>query len=150
MNWSKLLANISTSSQKKVLLTADKCMEMPFYNVKIVWKQKFFGKQICNIYTPKKTMKNTIFCWQAYQKNTRFFCNGIFCIEKVCMLRSNFTFNCTTYFFVYFYSSANMNSKSWQTFRSSHCRCSVRKGVLRNFAKSTGKHLWENACEEST
>ena len=26
-------------------------------------------------------------------------------------------------------------------FRSSHQRCSVRKGVLRNFAKFTGKHL---------
>ena len=25
--------------------------------------------------------------------------------------------------------------------RSSHRRCSVRKGVLRNFAKFTGKHL---------
>ena len=27
------------------------------------------------------------------------------------------------------------------TIRSSHQRCSVRKGVLRNFAKFTGKHL---------
>ena len=27
------------------------------------------------------------------------------------------------------------------TYRSSHRRCSVRKGVLRNFAKFTGKHL---------
>ena len=26
-------------------------------------------------------------------------------------------------------------------FRSSHQRCSVRKGALRNFAKFTGKHL---------
>ena len=26
-------------------------------------------------------------------------------------------------------------------FRSSHLRCSVKKGVLRNFAKFTGKHL---------
>ena len=25
--------------------------------------------------------------------------------------------------------------------RSSHQRCSVRKGILRNFAKFTGKHL---------
>ena len=27
------------------------------------------------------------------------------------------------------------------SFRSSHRRCSVKKGVLRNFAKFTGKHL---------
>ena len=31
---------------------------------------------------------------------------------------------------------------SWKVyFRSSHLRCSVRIGVLRNFAKFTGKHL---------
>ena len=29
-------------------------------------------------------------------------------------------------------------------FRSSHRRCSVRKGVLRNFAKFTGKHLCQS------
>ena len=29
----------------------------------------------------------------------------------------------------------------YQNNRSSHRRCSVRKGVLRNFAKFTGKHL---------
>ena len=33
---------------------------------------------------------------------------------------------------------------SFQCFRSSHRRCSVRKGVLRNFAKFTGKHLWQS------
>ena len=27
--------------------------------------------------------------------------------------------------------------------RSSHQRCTVRKGVLRNFAKFTGKHLYQ-------
>ena len=29
-------------------------------------------------------------------------------------------------------------------FRSSHRRCSVTKGVLRNFAKFTGKHLYQS------
>ena len=28
--------------------------------------------------------------------------------------------------------------------RSSHRRCSVKKGVLRNFAKFTGKHLCQS------
>ena len=28
--------------------------------------------------------------------------------------------------------------------KSSHQRCSVKKGVLRNFAKSTGKHLYQS------
>ena len=30
------------------------------------------------------------------------------------------------------------------TFRTSHLRCSVRKGVLRNFAKFTGKYLYQS------
>ena len=30
------------------------------------------------------------------------------------------------------------------SFRSSHRRCSVRKGVFRNFAKFTGKHLCQS------
>ena len=30
------------------------------------------------------------------------------------------------------------------SFRSSHKRCSVRKGVLRNFAKFTGKYLCQS------
>ena len=33
---------------------------------------------------------------------------------------------------------------NFPSFRSSHWRCSVRKGVLRNFAKFTGKHLWQS------
>ena len=31
-----------------------------------------------------------------------------------------------------------------QQFRSSHRRCSVRKGVLKNFAKFTAKHLYQS------
>ena len=29
-------------------------------------------------------------------------------------------------------------------YRSSHQKCSVRKGILRNIAKFTGKHLWRS------
>ena len=39
------------------------------------------------------------------------------------------------------YSKTSCQVKSEKTFRSSHRRCSVRKGVLRTFAKFTGKHL---------
>ena len=42
----------------------------------------------------------------------------------------------------------NGNDKYFKTAqirnRSSHWRCSVRKGVLRNFAKFTGKHLCQS------
>ena len=33
---------------------------------------------------------------------------------------------------------------NFRSFRSSHWRCSVRKGVLRNFAKFTEKGLWQS------
>ena len=35
-------------------------------------------------------------------------------------------------------------AKLHNTCRSSHRRCSVRKGALRNFAKITGKHLCQS------
>ena len=35
-------------------------------------------------------------------------------------------------------------------FRSSHRRCSVRKGVLRNFAKFTGKYLCQSFVSKNT
>ena len=41
----------------------------------------------------------------------------------------------------------NVTSSKWrQKRRSSHRRCSVRKGILRNFAKFTGKHLCQSLC----
>ena len=33
---------------------------------------------------------------------------------------------------------------NFPSFSSNHRRCFVRKGVLRNFAKFTGKHLWQS------
>ena len=33
------------------------------------------------------------------------------------------------------------DSSAKEIFRSSHLRCSVKKGVLRNFAEFTGKYL---------
>ena len=33
----------------------------------------------------------------------------------------------------------------WEiNFRSSHCRCSAERGFLKNFSKSTGKHLFQS------
>ena len=37
-----------------------------------------------------------------------------------------------------------INNKAISIIRSSHRRCSVKKGVLRNFAKFTGKHLCQS------
>ena len=33
---------------------------------------------------------------------------------------------------------------NFPSFRGNHWRCSVRKGVLGNFAKFAGKHLWQS------
>ena len=33
---------------------------------------------------------------------------------------------------------------NFPSFSSNHGRCSFRKGALRNFAKFTGKHLWQS------
>ena len=38
----------------------------------------------------------------------------------------------------------NLETKLLAVFRSSHQRCSIRKGVLRNFAKFTGKRLCQS------
>ena len=40
------------------------------------------------------------------------------------------------------FCNSKIDSRITQTtVRNSHQRCSVKKGVLKNFAKSTGKHL---------
>ena len=41
-------------------------------------------------------------------------------------------------------SSRVLAKKNAVSFRSSHQSCSVKEGVLRNFTKFTGKHLWQN------
>ena len=51
------------------------------------------------------------------------------------LLSSNFVL-CYSYPFIVLYPYRN--------FRSSHQRCSIIKGVLRNFAKFTGKHLCQS------
>ena len=41
----------------------------------------------------------------------------------------------------------NLAEYLMNSFRSSHQRCSLRKSVLRNFAKLTGKHLCQIRCQ---
>ena len=42
----------------------------------------------------------------------------------------------------FYFQAKEIEIVNQYTFRSSHRRCSVRKRVLRNFAKFTGKHLF--------
>ena len=41
------------------------------------------------------------------------------------------------------YKKADVQSRP-ENYRSSHPRCSIGKGVLKNFAKFTGKHLFQS------
>ena len=62
------------------------------------------------------------------------------------------------FFFVYFqkniFENPHLSNYISMTVRSSHRRCSVRKTVLRNFAKFTGKHLcqslWQRKRDSGT
>ena len=42
---------------------------------------------------------------------------------------------------------AEIQYDQWSTHKSSHQRCSMKKSVLRNFAKLTGKHLCQSLCQ---
>ena len=60
-------------------------------------------------------------------------------VSVECSFQSTF---CRVYQLSYIMSFLLLALLSWKVyFRSSHLRCSVRIGVLRNFAKFTGKHL---------
>ena len=58
-------------------------------------------------------------------------------IENVLLIHGWFT--------IKFTFTNNISLVWWEiNFRSNHSRCSVKKGVLKNFSKSTGKHLCQS------
>ena len=69
---------------------------------------------------------------------------GAAIIILICLNELSFLFYL---FFVLFFVCFNVlydSGKETSVARSGHRRCSVRKGVLRNFAKFTGKRLCQN------
>ena len=46
--------------------------------------------------------------------------------------------------FIFFLLKVVLTENQNAVFKSSHWRCSVKKGVLKNFAKFTGKHLCQS------
>ena len=46
-------------------------------------------------------------------------------------------------------SSYGILTKKINMFKSSHWRCSIRKSVLKNFAKFTGKHLLQKEFSDT-
>ena len=48
--------------------------------------------------------------------------------------------------FIFFLQKVILAENQNASFKSSHWRCSVKKGVLTNFAKFTGKQMWQSLC----
>ena len=71
-------------------------------------------------------------CWKLYV--------SVLLNLRKCNLQIK-TYNCSPVFIKF---SCQKMSSIFSLFRSSHRRYSVRKGVLRNFAKFTGKHLCQS------
>ena len=75
------------------------------------------------------------FWWHQHPQNSylqKDFYIDVSCIMLTYPISSNFSKKiCLQYYRLYNFSS----------FRSSHWRCSVWNGILKNFAKFTGKHL---------
>ena len=67
-------------------------------------------------------------------------CDHSFLRSRSNLLKKSFT---ETYFFAQWPHQWKLKI-SHLNVRSSHQRCSIKKGVLRNFAKSTGKHLCQS------
>ena len=63
-------------------------------------------------------------------------------LQKGFYLTFHFKFHNFSFLYFWICCSKNFNTNSFN--RSSHRRCSVRKGVLRKFAKFTGKHLGQS------
>ena len=94
---------------------------------------------------------------QNYQENTclrpatllkKRLWHRCFPVNFVKFLRTPFLQNTSGWLLLFFFSQTEYQAKkSWalnilkKIDRSSHRRCSIRKGVLRNFAKLTRKHL---------
>ena len=70
--------------------------------------------------------------WSPYTFNICHFENAL--CQKFCCLKQE------SIYFAFMIRHLLRHTLS-QIFRSSHRRCSITKGVLRNFAKFTGKHL---------
>ena len=68
--------------------------------------------------------------WRLSKRKTAFTFAALLCIWAT-NFKSTLTFTCNLGLNLSFH-------------RSSQRRCSVRKGALRNFAKFTGKHLWQS------
>ena len=73
-------------------------------------------------------------------------CSGDYCIFLSVTLHRSYSGNgindgCSMKFFQNLKDISSWHMSMNSPNRSSHCRCSIKKGVLKTFAKFTGKHL---------
>ena len=116
-------------------------------DIKFFWswtRQNIFTFGYKNL--SQKIKKSQFFCLFERYFPIRRYPDFIYsCIKR---FLTNFMFTITTYEYLYlmcmsiFYILVlNMVTISCDYVLSSHQRCSMKKGVLRNFTKFTGKHL---------
>ena len=116
-------------------------------DIKFFWswtRQNIFTFGYKNL--SQKIKKSQFFCLFERYFPIRRYPDFIYsCIKR---FLTNFMFTITTYEYLYLMSMSifyilvlNMVTISCDYVLSSHQRCSMKKGVLRNFTKFTGKHL---------
>ena len=77
--------------------------------------------------------KQQIWRWIIHKKVLLFY------LENCSQVKLFYLENCSQVKAIYFSKPVVIISK-YRITRSSHCKCSIRKGVHRNFSKFTGKH----------
>ena len=85
----------------------------------------------------RRDFNTDIFLWNLKIFNNNFFTEDL--IASACL--PNVPFLCLPWKYYAFKGKQKRNTENTWNGRSSHCRCSVKKGVLKNCAKFTGKHL---------
>ena len=105
--------------------------------------EKFTGKHLC-----QSLFFNKVACYRPATLLKKRFWNRCFPVNFAKFLRTPFLQNTSGRLLLYYYMRTAMTVKtlttipeSWED-KSSHRRCSLKKAVFKNFAISTGKHLY--------
>ena len=105
----------------------------------LLFMKKIAGKKKLNLFT-----------WATSARKFKYFLFRL-CLKWSIIMQLVMTFRILVLMTLKWWTCRVMKVRVWlveilliANVRSSHRRCSVRKGVLRNFAKFTGKHLCQS------
>ena len=114
------------------MFNANLCSET-YLEPSLLSMMEFFSLQLCHIL---KTLNSIELPLSSIFYTTHPFMKNL----TTLLLKESFVNNET----FFFQNSKLHNEMAPSINRSSHWRCSIRKDVLRNFAKSTRKHLYQS------